>query len=53
MPGAAGPGAVGHGGIVAYGARSPARSAAEGHARTPLLRFHRLKTTIYLQSHTP
>jgi len=30
-----GPGAVGHGGIVPYGARSPARSAAEGHARTP------------------
>ena len=28
-----GPGAVGHGGIVPYGARSPARSAAEGHAR--------------------
>jgi TrmH family RNA methyltransferase len=31
-----GPGAVGHGGIVAYGARSPARSAAEGHAQTLL-----------------
>jgi hypothetical protein len=30
-----GPGAVGNGGIVAYRARSPARSAAEGHARTP------------------
>jgi len=27
------PGAVGNGGIVAYRARSPARSAAEGHAR--------------------
>src|SRR3954466_10538157 len=26
------PGAVGNGGIVAYRARSPARSAAEGHA---------------------
>jgi len=30
------PGAVGHGGIVPYRARSPARSAAEGHAQTPL-----------------
>src|SRR6476620_4615207 len=29
-----GPGAVGHRGIVPYRARSPARSAAEGHART-------------------
>jgi len=28
------PGAVGHGGIVPYRARSPARSAAERHART-------------------
>jgi hypothetical protein len=28
-----GPGAVGHSGIVPYGARSPARSAAEGHAQ--------------------
>jgi hypothetical protein len=28
------PGAVGNGGIVAYRARSPARSAAEGHAQT-------------------
>src|SRR6476620_9884941 len=28
-----GPGAVGNGRIVAYRARSPARSAAEGHAR--------------------
>ena len=27
-------GAVGNSRIVAYGARSPARSAAEGHART-------------------
>jgi len=32
-------GAVGNGGIVAYGARSPARSAAEGHARIRLFRF--------------
>src|SRR5437763_6962787 len=29
------PGAVGHSRIVAYGARSPARSAAEGHAQRP------------------
>jgi hypothetical protein len=32
------PGAVGHSGIVPYRARSPARSAAEGHAHT--LPFH-------------
>jgi len=31
-------GAGGNGGIVAYGARSPARSAAEGHARIRSLR---------------
>src|SRR5437763_7656364 len=30
-----GPGAVRHSRIVPYGARSPARSAAEGHAQTP------------------
>src|SRR3954451_17856282 len=30
-----GPGAVGNSRIVAYRARSPARSAAEGHARMP------------------
>ncbi len=35
-----GPGAVRHGGIVPYGARSPARSAAEGHAQIRLLKFH-------------
>jgi len=37
---ARGPGAVGHGGIVPYRARSPARSAAEGHAHN---RFSQLK----------
>ncbi len=31
-PGRRWPGAVRHGGIVPYGARSPARSAAQGHA---------------------
>ncbi len=31
-------GAVGNGRFVAYGARSPARSAAEGHAQTPAVR---------------
>jgi hypothetical protein len=43
-----GPGAVGNGRIVAYRARSPARSAAEGHARTTLFQLLFQKTRIHM-----